>query len=311
MASPLYIHKIYNRLKSFQNPFSNRYQVINDESNLSCSPFFIIGSGRSGNTLLRSILSGNSDISIPPESYRIPFAIKKFHIFNNRDWEDIVSQVLKEFEDCKEFYTWEIDITDAQKRLENIADSKRTLSNIFDELFCTYTEKHSPGSKIWGDKTPMNTLYLDWIGTVFPRSKFIHIIRDGRDVASSYLKMERYDTILEAANRWINSIESAQSFGSKIKENYIEIRYEELVTKPEEVIKDTCDFLDIDYDSKMLDHTKQVKKLGDTDKEHHSNLSKPISSDSVGKWRNNLSESDQESITKLLHKHLQRLGYVD
>tara|TARA_B100001559_G_C16452736_1_gene600119 strand:- start:42 stop:977 length:936 start_codon:yes stop_codon:yes gene_type:complete len=311
MASPLYIHKIYNRLKSFQNPFSNRYQVINDESNLSCIPFFIIGSGRSGNTLLRSILSGNSDISIPPESYRIPFAIKKFHIFNNRDWEDIVSQVLKEFEDCKEFYTWEIDITDAQKRLENIADSKRTLSNIFDELFCTYTEKHSPGSKIWGDKTPMNTLYLDWIGTVFPRSKFIHIIRDGRDVASSYLKMERYDTILEAANRWINSIESAQSFGSKIKENYMEIRYEELVTKPEEVIKDTCDFLDIDYDSKMLDHTKQVKKLGDTDKEHHSNLSKPISSDSVGKWRNNLSESDQESITKLLHKHLQRLGYAD
>ena len=311
MASPLYIHKIYNRLKSFQNPFSNRYQVINDESNLSCSPFFIIGSGRSGNTLLRSILSGNSDISIPPESYRIPFAIKKFHIFNNRDWEDLVSQVLKEFEDCKEFYTWEIDITDVQKRLENIADSKRTLSNIFDELFCTYAEKHSPGSKIWGDKTPMNTLYLDWIGTVFPRSKFIHIIRDGRDVASSYLKMERYDTILEAANRWINSIESAQSFGSKIKGNYIEIRYEELVTKPEEVIKDTCDFLDIDYDSKMLDHTKQVKKLGDTDKEHHSNLSKPISSDSVGKWRNNLSESDQESITKLLHKHLQRLGYAD
>ncbi len=311
MASPLYIHKIYNRLKSFQNPFSNRYQVINDESNLSCIPFFIIGSGRSGNTLLRSILSGNSDISIPPESYRIPFAIKKFHILNNRDWEDIVSQVLKEFEDCKEFYTWEIDITDVQKRLEDIADSKRTLSNIFDELFCTYAEKHSPGSKIWGDKTPMNTLYLDWIGTVFPRSKFIHIIRDGRDVASSYLKMERYDTILEAANRWINSIESAQSFGSKIKENYIEIRYEELVTKPEEVIKDTCDFLDIDYDSKMLDHTKQVKKLGDTDKEHHSNLSKPISSDSVGKWRNNLSESDQESITKLLHKHLQRLGYAD
>ena len=311
MASPLYIHKIYNRLKSFQNPFSNRYQVINDESNLSCIPFFIIGSGRSGNTLLRSILSGNSDISIPPESYRIPFAIKKFHIFNNRDWEDIVPQVLKEFEDCKEFYTWEIDITDVQKRLEDIADSKRTLSNIFDELFCTYAEKHSPGSKIWGDKTPMNTLYLDWIGTVFPRSKFIHIIRDGRDVASSYLKMERYDTILEAANRWINSIESAQSFGSKIKENYMEIRYEELVTKPEEVIKDTCDFLDIDYDSKMLDHTKQVKKLGDTDKEHHSNLSKPISSDSVGKWRNNLSESDQESITKLLHKHLQRLGYAD
>ena len=243
MASPLYVHKIFNRLKSFQNPFSARYQTTNESSNLSCTPFFIIGSGRSGNTLLRSILSGNSDISIPPESYRLPFAIKKFHIFNNRNWEDIISQVLKEFEDCKEFYTWEIDIKDVRKRLENMTDSKRTLSNIFDELFCTYAEKHSPKSKIWGDKTPMNTLYLDWLGPVFPHSKFIHIIRDGRDVASSYLKMERYDTILEAANRWINSIELAQSFGSKIKENYMEIRYEDLVTSPKDVIKNTCDCL--------------------------------------------------------------------
>ena len=311
MASSLYIHKIYNRLKSFQNPFSARYPTIADSSNLSCIPFFIIGSGRSGNTLLRSILSGNSDISIPPESYRLPFAIKKFHIFNNRNWEDVVSQVLKEFEDCKEFYTWKINIKDVQKRLENIEDSKRSLSNIFDELFCAYSEKHSAGSKIWGDKTPMNTLYLDWISTVFPHSKFIHIIRDGRDVASSYLKMERYDNILEAANRWINSIDLAQSFGSKIKDNYMEIRYEDLVTSPKDVIKNTCDFLDINYDSKMLDHTKQVEKLGDTDKSHHSNLSKPISSESIGKWKNNLSESDQESITKLLHKHLHRLGYAD
>ena len=311
MTSPLYIHKIYNRLKSFQNPFSARYPTVNEASNLSCIPFFIIGSGRSGNTLLRSILSGNSDISIPPESYRFPFAIKKFHIFNNRNWEDIISQVLKEFEDCKEFYTWEIDIKDVQKRLENIADSKRTLSNIFDELFCTYAEKHSPKSKIWGDKTPMNTLYLDWIGPVFPYSKFVHIIRDGRDVASSYLKMGRYDTILEAVNRWINSIELAQSFGSKIKENYMEIRYEELVTNTESEIQRICDFLNIQYDSAMLDHTKQVGKLGDTDKSHHSNLSKPISSESIGKWKSNLSESDQESITKLLHKHLNRLGYAD
>ena len=311
MASPLYIHKIYNRLKSLQNPFSARYPIINAPSNLSCTPFFIIGSGRSGNTLLRSILSGNSDISIPPESYRIPFAIKKFHIFNNRNWEDIVSQVLKEFEDCKEFYTWEINIKDVQKRLENIEDSKRTLSNIFDELFCTYAEKHSVGSKMWGDKTPMNTLYLDWIGTVFPHSKFIHIIRDGRDVASSYLKMERYDTILEAANRWINSIELAQSFGSKIKENYMEIRYEDLVINTESEIQRICNFLNTQYDSAMLDHTNQVEKLGDTDKSHHSNLSKPISSESIGKWKSNLSESDQESITKLLHKHLDRLGYAD
>ncbi len=311
MASPLLIHKIYNRLKLFQRPFYSRYQVNNDKYKLSCIPFFIIGSGRSGNTLLRSILSGNSDISIPPESYRLPFAIKRFHIFSNKDWKEVVSEVLSEFENCKEFYTWDIELPKVHKRLENIDESKRTLSNIFDELFCTYSGKHSPDSRIWGDKTPMNTMYLDWIGSVFPESKFIHIIRDGRDVASSYLKMERYETILEAANRWTNSIDLAQAFGSKIKENYMEIRYEDMVTNTEESIKKVCDFIGINYNSDMLDHTSQVEKLGDTDKAHHSNLSKPISSDSIGKWKHNLSESDQESITKLLHKPLLRLGYVD
>ena len=157
----------------------------------------------------------------------------------------------------------------------------------------------------------MNTLYLNWIGDVFPQSKFIHIIRDGRDVASSYLKMERYDTILEAANRWTNSIELAQAFGSKIKDNYMEIRYEDLVTHPDKSIKKVCDFLDVVYNSDMLDHISQVEKLGDTDKSHHANLSKPISSESIGKWKHNLSESDQESITRLLQNPLRRLGYVD
>ena len=60
----------------------------------------------------------------------------------------------------------------------------------------------------------------------------------------------------------------------------MEIRYEDLVTKPENIIK-KHGFPDIVYDYEMLDHTKQVEKLGDTNKKHHSNLSKPISSDSI------------------------------
>ncbi len=90
-----------------------------------------------------------------------------------------------------------------------------------------------------------------------------------------------------------------------------EIRYEDLVTNPDKSIKEACAFLDINYNSDILDHTSQVEKLGDTDKSHHANLSKPISSESIGKWKHNLSESDQESITRLLQNSLHRLGYVD
>jgi len=311
MSSPLLIHKIYNRLKLLQRPFYSRYQITNNKSNLSCVPFFIIGSGRSGNTLLRSILSGTSEISIPPESYRIPFAIKRFHICNNRDWKELFTEVLDEFSSCSEFYTWDINLKEVHNRLESLDDSKRTLSNIFDEMFCTYSEKHSPGSRLWGDKTPLNTMYLDWIGSVYPQSKFVHIIRDGRDVVSSYLKMKRYQSVDEAAKRWNNSINLAQNFGSKINNNYIEIRYESLVNNPEKVVMEVCDFLGVKYDSKILDHTSQIDRMGDTDKPHHSNLSKAISSSSVGKWVKNLSEDEQKRVTNLLHSNLQNLGYID
>ena len=310
MLKSLFIHKFYNRIKSFQNPFYNKYPVTGSPFGLSCIPFFIIGSGRSGNTLLRSILSGNSDISIPPESYRIPFAIKKFHIFNNRDWSEVVSVVLDEFRNEKEFVHWEIDIENVQNKLENIPDTKKTLANIFDELYCTYSKQHSTG-KIWGDKTPMNTSYLGWIGSVFPKSKFIHIIRDGRDVVSSYLKMGRYTTVKDAAQRWKKSVKFGKSFGSSIGNNYMEIRYEAMVSSPEEVIKNICSFLGITYSIEMLNHTNLVEKLGDTSLSHHSNLSRPITTDSIGKWKENLSSADKNEVLKLLKEDLMTLGYYD
>jgi len=311
MAGPLFIHKLYNRIASFQRPFYSRYPVTSDPANLSCTPFFIIGSGRSGNTLLRTILTGNSDLSIPPESYRLPFAIKRFHIHNNRDWKEIVAEVLDEFYSCREFYTWEINLDEVRDRLMNIDESRRTLSNIFDELYCAYSRKHAPESRIWGDKTPLNTLYLDWIGSVYPKSKFIHIIRDGRDVADSYLRMKRYQKLEEAARRWNTSINLAQSFGSKRGDDYMEMRYEELVTDTEPVIRQACSFLGIDYSPSMLDHTSRVDKLGDTDKAHHSNLTKPINSESVGKWKKNFSDSEQKEVNRLLRQNLLSLGYVD
>ena len=64
--------------------------------------------------------------------------------------------------------------------------------DIFDELFCTYSEKHSPTSKMWGDKTPMNTMYLDWIGSVFPESKFIITYREPLSWLKSRLNYHHY-----------------------------------------------------------------------------------------------------------------------
>ena len=79
----------------------------------------------------------------------------------------------------------------------------------------------------------------------------------------------------------------------------------------EPVIRQACSFLGVDYSSSMLDHTSRVDKLGDTDKAHHSNLTKPINSESVGKWKKNFSDSEQKEVNRLLRQNLLSLGYVD
>ena len=65
--------------------------------------------------------------------------------------------------------------------------------------------------------------------------------------------MERYPTISEAAKRWSSSVSLAQIFGSKIGNNYMEIRYEDLVEDPEKEINEVCSFLDIHYHSENWD----------------------------------------------------------
>ena len=249
---PIFIYKIYDSFEFVKNLFK-KHPINNN--NLSCTPFFIIGSGRSGNTLLRSILCNHKEISIPPESYVLKDIFRKYKTFNFLNWEDKIKLILGEFESHEEFYTWEIDLQPVYRKLLLIDDEKRTLSNIIDEIYKHYSEIKFPEANIWGDKTPINTLYLHWIYKMFPNAKYIHLIRDGRDVVSSYLKMGRYNNIQEAADRWSKSIKKSQELSKRTNQDqYYELYYEEMVSNPKEEIKKLCSFLNIEFDENILKH---------------------------------------------------------
>lgn len=297
---PLFVVRLNDTLKLVFRFFFNRSKFTNTHE--FEEPFFIIGSGRSGNTLLRSILVSSNEISIPPESYVWPRIIRKFSTYSFLPWDVLSSIVISEFESFKEFYTWEINIHSAYLKAKNLPKTQRTLSNVLNIVYSTYNDEKNIKVNRWGDKTPINTIYINKILKIFPKAQYIHILRDPRDVVCSYVKAGLYDNYEDAASFWKEATKKAEWLKRKLPKNqFYEIKYENLVQNPEHEIKEICKFLNITYSDKLLNFWKNTESLGDVKYgNHHKNVGNPISASSIGKWKEVLSNEDLDKINRII-----------
>src|SRR6056297_252347 len=170
-------------------------------------PFFIIGSGRSGNTLLRRILNNNSDIFIPPETYILGEIITDYITLNGLKWEKLVGVVYGKFEYHPQFNTFNMgSLYPLVQEMTNLPKKDRALDILIDNFYKYYAKKHHIQKPFWGDKTPLNTFHLNKIDLVFPDAKYIHLIRNPYDCIYSYVNSGIYLDYNIAAQRWIHSI---------------------------------------------------------------------------------------------------------
>lgn len=304
---PLFIVKIYDTMQLAYNFLFKRYKKsgIHDFK----EPFFIIGSGRSGNTLLRSMLVKGGDVSIPPESYVWPKIIRLYSTYNFLPWDNICSLIIGEFEAYKEFFTWETSLHKAYIKARNLPNNKRSLSYIIHIVYLTYQQERKEETIIWGDKTPINTIFIDKIQDVFSHGKYIHILRDPKDVVSSYVKANLYSKHQDAAVFWKTAIEKVIILKTKLPENqFHQVQYEDLVRFPEKELRKVCKFLEISYSPEMLEFWKNANTLGDVKYgEHHANLKNPLDETSIGKWKKTLTNEQVKTISKITDELYQKI----
>lgn len=264
-------------------------------------PFFIIGCGRSGNTLLRSILVTGKEVVIPPESYVWPRAIRRYRANSFLQWEMLASAIIAEFEAYRAFNTWEVNLYEAHQQARRLPRAKRTLSHILHEIYLCYAREKGLPSVRWGDKTPINTLYADKILKVFPGACFIFLERDPRDVACSYVKAGLYKEYDSPAYFWKACYQMGKKLRQRLKpEQFYTLRYEDMVSEPRKFIAEACDFLNIKYSDEMLDFWQHTEDLGDVNyRAHHANIKSPISTDSIGKWKTVLTEEEAARIVQI------------
>ena len=278
---------------------------MNPEGN---PPVFEVGVGRSGTTILSLMLDAHPRIAIPYESH---FFVE---YYQNRDFinrklknsdsrEEVIAGILSE----RYVTAW-----DYAPPLESIDLSKCTdLAGAIRAVYEAYADHH--GKDIWGDKTPRYISHINVLNDLFPDAKFIHLIRDGRDVALSLM------------NQWFgpNDLISALQFwkeraliGDKMlsmlpADRVFTVKMEKLALHPEDTLRNLCKFLDIDFTPEMLTsfNKNAASKVGGRIGTHHTGLSGPLDIGNVTKWDKQLSAADQALAWEYAGSLLEKFGY--
>lgn len=291
-----------------QVAFSKNYAFENADK--SKRFIFIVGCGRSGNTLLRRLLMERFDIYIPPESYVLPRQINQYLVSGHLKWAEKVDIILSFLENHPEFNTFGVNSFNVfKKEAKEWEKREQTFLNLIIGLYKWLAVNNNCDSLWVGDKTPLNTLNLGLLNKAFPNAKFIFLERDPVDVIQSYLASGIYDDAIDASLRWRNSLK-AWLFFTKIKNknDFIELQYERLVTDYDVVLEEIKkQFLLPERKNKK---GFELSSLGDVlSRSHHSNVKNTPSNFSIGKGRVNIKESDLKSARKVLGKLPQKRGY--
>jgi hypothetical protein len=268
---------------------------------------FIVGMGRSGNTLVRVMLDSHPELAIPDEAQfrtRMSYEYERYERPGGVDREAFISDLARE----PSFQRWNLDIDDVRAALTR--NPPRSFPDAIEEIFLCFAR--SKGKPRFGDKTPEAVLQLSLMAELFPRTRFIHVIRDGRDVALSHLSLERgIDSVGEAAIHWKRQVERGQSDGALLGPGrYIEVRYEDLIVHPEAVLRSICELIEVDFDERMLRYYERTPEIYGTNQPPttHASVYLPPTR-GLRDWRQQMKGKDLEIFEAIAGDLLDRLGY--
>jgi len=275
---------------------------------------FIVGVSRSGTTLLRLMLDAHPDLAIPPETHFIPNAVRASA--NSKDpHRDFLEAVVTDNPRWKDY---RIDANHLRERIDGVRpfDTGEAIRVFYE----TYVERFDKPR--WGDKTPAYCRSMQLISRVLPEARFVHLIRDGRDVALSTMRAQMGpQTVEKWAERWKLLIERAREAAESLGEAYMEVRYENLISSPELVLKDLCAFVDLPWDTTMLRYqdraAERVEEINQdlprrTGKQRvaaHALTSHPPQKSRVAAWKTEMTREQVVSFEKVAGAMLTELGY--
>lgn len=266
-------------------------------------PFvFFVGSGRSGTTLIREIFNAHPELAIPDETHFVTMLAKHRWLYEPQGGEFRTDRLLRDLNKYAQFRKMLPSAT-AAAALKDPAPVD--YPDAIRRLYAAYAA--SEGKTRYGDKTPRYCLEVPALATLFPEARFVHVIRDGRDVALSVKEVSfGPDHLGGAALYWRNRALATRRFGEILDPNrFFEYRHEELLDDTEAVVRKLCEFLALRFEPSMLTYHE---RMAPRTEEHHPHVHKPPTK-GLRNWRTELSQSDVRLVELLAGDALDELGY--
>ncbi|MGX7824788.1 sulfotransferase family protein [Actinokineospora sp. 24-640] len=167
------------------------------------------------------------------------------------------------------------------------------------------------GAKRWGIKLQRKIARVDEFAAIWPRARFVHIIRDGRDVAASHLTTVTwgYRQVAEAATGWLEVVGRPHRIAPAGR--YLEFRYEDLVSAPEPTLRRVVEFLGLPWRPEVLDHASLTHSLFHKPWGHPAAEAarNPLYDNRISRYRRDLSETQIAEFERIAGAELARVGY--
>lgn len=267
------------------------------------SPVFVVGIPRSGTTLLSAMLSAHPRIAIAPETHFLSKWRQEYDGVDVRQ-EQAFARFWRAWSQSEHFLSLRIDGEVARTRI--LSQGPHDYKQIFSTVLQLYAEKQ--GKPRWGEKTPAHERYIELLLGWFPHARVIYMLRDPRAVIASLLRVPwSHANVYLHARRWRRS---AQRLGRCSSDARVRIvKYEDLVQDPRSSLAGLSAFLGEEFEPSMLDFADAAKPLVSQDAWKAQAL-QPVTTISIGKWREELSHRQAALIEHVAGKEMLRHGYV-
>ena len=296
---------------SLREPMNDDLLTVRDDAPTGPRhpPFFIVGFQRSGTTLLRLMVDSHPRVSVPLDVVGLwaRYATRLDAEFGGLATDDDLRRLVEALLSEERIRLWDVELP-ARRIVSSVAE--RSFPAVIDAFNAAYAAAKGKGR--WGGKDPGDMRRIHLLDEWFPEARFVHILRDGRDACLSLVAQEfGPDDLLACADAWREEVWWVRRIGRLLgPERYHELRYEDLVTDPESVLRPLCDFLALEFDPAMLAYHRRVGDAVPDEKRHIWPLiDSPPQADNVERWRMRLSPGMRVCFEKRAGDVLAECGY--
>jgi hypothetical protein len=265
---------------------------------------FIVGSERSGTTLLATLIDRHPEIAVPPETHFFVNTRKRsFDPYPEGKRADLMKNVTE----GRRMKEAGIPVSELSARFSQYPADLR---HLFQAALETYAQTHN--KRICAEKTPSHLFHVNRILECYPKARFIYIFRDGRDVVASLLKMpwRKNDSERRLIDYWTRCMELGFEYDNRLPDQWLNIQYETLVQNPEATLGRVMRFIGLEFVPSQLVPADPAAIESPRKKVWwHMAVTKEIDASQVQKWR----AADPAVVylrTRLMRRQLVRAGYT-